>query len=55
MVQDLRDPTVQANKFRTAAGVFEAQVNLEDLPMGMYLLQLQTTQKRFLKKVMPVK
>lgn len=51
MVQDLTGRTAKSNQFRAEAGVFEAQMNLEDLPMGMYLLQVQTSQKRFLKKV----
>ncbi|TAH14053.1 MAG: T9SS C-terminal target domain-containing protein [Runella slithyformis] len=51
VVQDLTGRTAKSNQFRAEAGVFEAQINLEDLPMGVYLLQLQTPQKRFTKKV----
>ena len=54
-VQDLTGRTAKGFDFKAKSGNFSQLLNLTDLPVGVYLLQLQTTQKRFVKKMILVR
>ncbi|TAF92317.1 MAG: T9SS C-terminal target domain-containing protein, partial [Cytophagia bacterium] len=54
-VQDLTGRTARYFDFKAEAGEFSQPLNLTDLPVGVYLLQLQTAQKRFTKKLVLVR
>jgi len=54
-VQDLTGRTAKGFDFEAKAGNFSQLLNLTDLPVGVYMLQLQTPQKRFVKKLVLVR